>query len=575
MNSSSATTYSLKNSFSDANICIFVDGHLSTYHTILGPNLIRVEFAENITYNVGSYIDNILLKLPGDSQHKFIGIISKKNTEKSFEIGLFSDIPDNLYLDNSILNEIVAFKRNNSFEEVRKSNRVNLRQEEGVGLVIGVNNLKFVSQIYDLSSFGFSFISDNKYKIGMNLNFCIVLKDKEYRGNAQVTWVSDFKDKFKIGVRFLNFDNTPSMSLKEQVVIKSSHSVIGVFSRIHFFFEKSAFKVLSISSESVVLQIETSDQFILPGMKLDLKFFLSSARFDDIEPTSVIVCSVREGLNKTLIVNCNIDSINSDLSLNISNYMLQFLNASPGAIREAGFDVSKIADAFSFRYVDNHAEYVEVLKLRYATYLAAEKIDKTKSPKDMITSLDSKSRILIVKHQGRIVASAAISFPDSEEIILDTERAIEGGFTKKIPPKKQMIEISRLCTHPDYRKGDMLHRIFEHTYKIFATSGRGYIITSCDDKLWPLYKKLGFKKTELNYKHLALAGLLHHLIIVPIEVGLRVNKVNLLAWSYLYSKMFRDMESRGIVSVSRYTNLKMKFADLLLNSVLRIKNLFS
>ncbi|MGZ3690498.1 MAG: N-acyl amino acid synthase FeeM domain-containing protein [Pseudobdellovibrio sp.] len=555
-----------------------VDGISVELESFLNVRKVRLRWQNSLHSQIylGCYISNVGISDLDEKNYSNSGIVVSINLEtQTFDIGLFEELDSELLDQDPTVGEVVPFKTDFKYENFRKSKRVNIRHEDSIKLKLKANGVQLNVRLFDLSSFGFSFLSDSKFSQGMEVGFDLFLRDGNFNGKAVITWVQQIGTQFKTGVRYVEFNEVEKFSSNYQIVIRNSYYIHGTFSKINYYFERSEFKILSLSQKSFVIQVEKSDQYLLPGMKLDLKFFLSTLNYEDISPTQATICFIKQGPNGSLVVGCNINNMSESLSLNLSNYLLQFLDVSPEEVRNAGFNVSKIADVFTFRYVETHSDYLEVLKLRYDAYLAAGKVDRSKKPSDMVATLDSKSRILMVKHQGRLIASVAISFPDSNEIILDTEKALPNGYPKEIPPKVKMIEISRLCTHSEYRKGDLLHRVFEHVYKIFITSGRDYIITSSDDKLWPLYSKLGFQKTGLQYNHLALSGLLHHIIIGPLDVCLNVNKISLMTWSYIYGSMYKDLRSKKLVDVNWYVKLKMTLGDSLLFLVVKTLSLYS
>jgi len=522
-------------------------------------------------FHVGQVVTNIILEHRDNLKHLNSGVISRISvSENVVEIGLFHDLEVEVTESEEMFGEITPFKADFKYENSRKSKRVNIRREDAVELTVKCKNLDLTVKPFDLSSFGFSFISDSKFDFGTEIGFELNIRDGDFSGQGEITWVQEINGQFKTGVKFLRFHNVDPFHEANQIVIKHGYHVHGIYSKINFYLERSEFKILSLSSKSFVLQVEKTGQYLLPGMKLDLKFFISTSNFENTILTNATISFVNNGPNGSLIVGCNVKSLSESLSLNLANYLLQFLEVSPDEVRAAGFNVSKIADVFTFRYVETHADYIEVLKLRYEAYLDAGKVDRSKKPANMAATLDSKSRILMVKHQGKLIASVAISFPDSNDLILDTEKALAGGYSKEIPEKIKMVEIARLCTHPEYRKGDLLHRVFEHVYKIFVTSGREYIITSCDDKLWPLYSKLGFRKTGLQYNHIALSGLLHHIIIGSTDICVKLNKMNWIAWSYLFGGMYKELDSKNLVTTSKVVRAKMYAGSLLLDFVTAI-----
>ena len=562
--------------FNTENYRITIERSSFNLDQIINSRKIKIsslEFA-NTSFFIGQYIHKVVIYHNQNELCAYGGIVSSIKSENEIEIGLFTDLPDSLLVEESLLEKVKPFKVNFKSDESRKSNRVSIRYEDAISLKIEINGFNLDVKLFDLSSFGFSFISKSKISKDVLINFEINLRDGLFKGTGSVTWVHESGQYFKTGLKFISFDHVEKIKKTNQIVIKENYSIHGVYSKVNFYFEKSAFKVLSLSNESFILQIDKSDQYVLPGMKLDLKFFLSTLDYKEIPSTTVTICYVQQGPNGSLIAGCNVQKLDQNLSLNLSNYLLQFLDVSPNEARDAGFNVSKIADVFSFKYVETHADYVDVLKLRFEAYLNAGKVDKSKSPVDMTAPLDSKSRILIVKHQGKIVASAAYAFPNEESERLDTERPFENGYPVSMPCKRDMIEISRLCTHIDYRKGDLLHRIFEHTYKIFATSGRKFIVTSCDNNLWLLYKKLGFNKTGASYAHPYLNGLEHHLILGPLDYPQKIKNINWIEWSHLFSRITSDLESKGLLKNSFLIKTKISIANLMLSIVISTVSIF-
>ena len=155
-----------------------------------------------------------------------------------------------------------------------------------------------------------------------------------------------------------------------------------------------------------------------------------------------------------------------------------------------------------------------------------------------------------------MVSSIALTFP-SEDTTLDTERALPSGYPSGFPAKTTIMELSRLCIDPEYQKGDILIRIFEHAYRVFSTSGREVAITSSDDTLWPTYEKIGFKKTGLTYPHPVLNGIPHHILRIDRRDVYLAKGISFLTWFVVYSRMTEYLWSTNAIELSFFEKLRV------------------
>ena len=228
----------------------------------------------------------------------------------------------------------------------------------------------------------------------------------------------------------------------------------------------------------------------------------------------------------------------------------------PSQMRKAGFKVSTISNNFKFRYIKTEEEYNKVLELRRKAYTSIGKIPENTESKELAAPLDKISRIIAAYHGSKIIATAALSFPHSEYIQLDTERTLPGGYPRDLPPKKSIIEISRLCIDEEYRRSDLLIRMIEHIYKVLLASDRKYFLTSSDKSLWPLYKSLGFKKTLYSYDHPTFKGIIHDIIILDKQVGISSKKLNPIKWSFYYRDITHFMWQRMAIESSLFQRVK-------------------
>jgi hypothetical protein len=197
-----------------------------------------------------------------------------------------------------------------------------------------------------------------------------------------------------------------------------------------------------------------------------------------------------------------------------------------------------------FSYVETMPEYEQVLALRRNAYVEVGKRAPDTRPEGMSFAWDKRSRILCAHHEGTLVASAAITFPENDSPPLRSEAPFPGGkFPGEVPPRSEILEVGALCTHKDYRRGDLLRAMLEQICRIFVLSDRRQILTLCDSHLLPLY--LGIGAQELG-QTVELMGCTHHLIRLSKETVTSSKGLGWLRWNRLYGDIMRDMLARGV-----------------------------
>src|SRR4029453_1790093 len=102
----------------------------------------------------------------------------------------------------------------------------------------------------------------------------------------------------------------------------------------------------------------------------------------------------------------------------VAQYLAQFGDESVlKSLRADGALPKTVSDSLEFAFVRSSAEYREVLELRRAAYAAEGKIPPGTSADDMSNIFDSRSRIVVCKLRGRIVASARLTFHEQTDLL--------------------------------------------------------------------------------------------------------------------------------------------------------------
>lgn len=249
-------------------------------------------------------------------------------------------------------------------------------------------------------------------------------------------------------------------------------------------------------------------------------------------------------------------SISSGLANDLAELLAFEAGVSPETLRRFGFPTRFFRNRVTFRYVENMQDYEEVLTLRRNAYVEVGKRGADTAPEEMSIAWDKTSRILCAYHDGVLVASAALTFPASESVTLRSETAFPGNrFPGNPPPKSQLLEVNSLCTHRDYRRGDLLHAMFEQIARIFVLSDRNYIMNLSDSNLLPMYLGIGFKAQGETGVFL---GRPHHLIVGPREAVIKSRGIGLLRWNLLYGDLMEDVLSKRLLEFPFWDRMMIK-----------------
>lgn len=226
---------------------------------------------------------------------------------------------------------------------------------------------------------------------------------------------------------------------------------------------------------------------------------------------------------------------------------------SPETLRSLGFPVRIFRNRITFGFVENMQDYKQVLQLRRKAYVEAGKREAHTTESDMSIDWDKSSRILCAFHDGVLVASAALTFPASQATTLRTETAFPNSrFPEPMPNKKEILEINSLCTHHDYRRGDLLQAVFEQIARIFVLSDRNFIMNLSDSHLLPMYLAIGFK--DMHQKGVFL-GIEHNLIKAARNVVIKGHGLGLMTWCILYGDLVEDLIKKRLLILSNFDRL--------------------
>lgn len=249
-----------------------------------------------------------------------------------------------------------------------------------------------------------------------------------------------------------------------------------------------------------------------------------------------------------------------DLSFQISNavgeHLLLAAACKPSDLRRFGVHLRRFKEQLRFAYISTMEEYGQVLELRRNAYLYSGKIASATTPAQLASSCDGHSRILAAFHGESMAASVGLTFAKNESSPLRSEGEFpDGCYPVPVPPKHSMIEVHSLCTHNEYRGGDLIRGMFEHIARTLLLSERDWLITFATADLWPLYRKIGFRKAGASVPIKSLGGIEHHLILLHRNSLIHGNNMTPFAWNYFFGELIRDLRTKRYIEVPWHKRL--------------------
>ncbi|NRA63902.1 MAG: GNAT family N-acetyltransferase [Pseudobacteriovorax sp.] len=232
---------------------------------------------------------------------------------------------------------------------------------------------------------------------------------------------------------------------------------------------------------------------------------------------------------------------------------------SPQNLREKGFPVESAKQGVIYKVLSKTREFEQVLRLRKDCYSKAGKLSN--KVETMADVFDQRSVIVIAIHHDEVVGSLRLIFSNKNQLM---EHEGETTIPFYFPEKDNIIEITRVCTSPYYRKSDLLEGMFEFTAHTAMLHPRSFILGSATKELLPIYRKLGFTEHGGFYENKTLGNSQHRLILAEKKDLIFGKKVHPYVWYSIYREVYQYAYSGGMVHPQPIrTKIKLMLISLL------------
>jgi hypothetical protein len=449
----------------------------------------------------------------------------------------------------------------------RLSNRVSERELEHVPAWILLPNARqFKVALWDFSLHGFAVLQSpealerDHLSVGQRVRVRLRAGDTELEAECRVANLSMHRGKNRIGLARQDLDrrvgpaSRSSTPQGELLRISPDIDLIAESDNPLFFGERSQLRLCGLVSGLRFDFLATDPAHPwFRGQRLELHLLVPTTgecrmggRIESLElaPGGALKVRVRA------------EAMDAGLANDLAEFLAYENGISPDILKRLGFPIRIFRQRIDFRFVETMDDYAQVLALRRNAYVDVGKKEAGTPAEAMSLAWDKRSRILCGYYQGTLVASAALTFPSSDSDVMRSETAFPGNrFPGNPPPRSRVMEINALCTHKDFRRGDLLRAVFEQIARVFVLSDRDHMINLSDGQLLPLYLGIGFR----DQGHVChLLGRTHHLIMGSKEVVLRARGMGWLRWNVLYGDLMRDLSAKRMVELTPLAKFGLK-----------------
>lgn len=319
-------------------------------------------------------------------------------------------------------------------------------------------------------------------------------------------------------------------------------------------------RVREISPTGMRLITSLRNKFLVKGMTLDC---VASFPFISQLPLKVTIENVRlttENGKDFLSVGVSLKKLNHQERQIIGQYLIQFgEGVALQDLRRQDMAPRSMAPSLDFSFVRSVEDYREVLDLRFRAYRAAQKIPDCFTADDMADIFDTRSRVVIGKYRGKVIATAALVFNEYYDR-MEIEDGVE--WPNHLPRRDEMVEVVRACTDPSFRGSDVLIAMFQFMAVAVMQSRRPYVVCGCTHDMVGLYAGIGMDRLDLDYCHSKLGGAPHTVMLGDIRRAMNGTSVNPIFWNAVWAPATNYMIDTEILELTTVDRLRMSIYRL-------------
>ncbi len=381
----------------------------------------------------------------------------------------------------------------------------------------------------------------------MPIDLEFVLASQKFDGVGEVvrkeSRIMRGEDYTILGVRLLPAERTSSERKHARFKAPRSQRPTLVAESPYSFKKQMDFEVLDLCAHGLGLQFLGEGAGILQGMRLKaaLQLPLIGGITCEVEVRNTTIQK-----NRKIRVGVSAVSNLENFQEMVGKYLLRLglSNVSLGDLQNEGFEILKVADCMSCRYVRSKKDMEAICDLRLRVWRAMGYFHDLQDATEMRDRFDSNARHVMVLNGARLVASGRVVFNNGKRELVE-----HPSYGAKLPEwiyHHQFAEISRIVLDPQYRGSDLFMLLCYHLLRIASSEGIERIVLSCHERLFKYYKKLGAEEIGRYQGDDSKEWILAQVNMYAIA---RDWKPIPLAWALGldFDALYRDLNESGII----------------------------
>ena len=303
--------------------------------------------------------------------------------------------------------------------------------------------------------------------------------------------------------------------------------------------------IRDISSKGMRALTSLRNKLLVPGIELTWQVSFPLTGHATLATKVVRASIVGDGGKDFLELGLEFSGLSKQQRQTIGQYLVQFSDAdSPSKLRDEGFYPISLKKGIDYSFIKDDEEFQEVLELRLHANRTAGKIPESYTANDMADIYDARSRIIVGRFKGKVVATARLTLPEIDEQ-LETEEFHR--LSPSVPRKDQLVEVSRAATDPEYRGGSMWYSLIQQMAVTSVQANRPYALISTTEELIPMYELLGFKELNENYVNPLYPTKTQHIMLLDTLGALNGLSVNPAVWHEVWKPVLDHLQNYKVL----------------------------
>lgn len=452
----------------------------------------------------------------------------------------------------------------------RSSNRTSERELERIPTHVITGQGRLAVKFWDYSPYGLAFLSahgpdeSQHFKKGDSLKIRFQLDSLNLEAECQVENTCIHKGGLRVGLSRKDLpDHPPFLADEAAMRVSEGLKISGEMTNPFLYGEWCAMNLASIHP-GLRLAFTSNDPTLIVFLDQEISVDLSlpSSAENTYHGRVVALGRLDDEIQTFLLEPIR---MSPGFAAELAGLLAGEPGITPETLKALGFPIRFLRDRLEFRYAETMEDYGKVLALRRDVCLMGGKSIINLPPEAMSSRSDRNSRILCVFQEDKLVATATLNFPGSKKDSLKAESLLDdSGFSDRVPPKSDIVEVHSVGLHPDYRKGDLLLAMVEHIGRAFVLSDRKYLLKVCADRLLPQHRRIGFRTSGTPFIH---NGEKAHILLLEKKAVLFGKGLSVPNWLALFGDLASDLLDKGLVEPERWTGFstraKLKLKPLL------------